>query len=140
MTDPRLSRGNEPRFDIDLAWGQQGETFVLGLLDGVRERTVEVKHDRQAARTGNVYIEYRCSADDIWHLSGISTTQATHWAYVINGRIALFLATADLKVAVKSAVKKGLAWRSSCPRGSRPTKGVLIPITVLLDEIRSLTA
>jgi hypothetical protein len=41
--------------------------------------TIEVKSDRQAAKTGNMVIEYECSSKG----SGITTTTADYWMYFI---------------------------------------------------------
>lgn len=63
-------------FKYDLKIGQEGESIIARLLT---DATVEVKTDWIAARTGNVFIEYESRGK----LSGLATTQAKFWAYII---------------------------------------------------------
>jgi hypothetical protein len=76
-----------PHFDLDLAHGEVGEGLLRELLGG---KTVEVKRDRQAYRTGNVVVEYRYRSRP----SGVAVTKAAWWAFVLddaNGKPASIL-------------------------------------------------
>ena len=65
------------KFDLDLLEGQIAEHILATLLAG----TIEVKTDSAVSRTRNVAIEYLCSGKP----SGIRTSEAEHWAFVLNG-------------------------------------------------------
>ena len=65
------------KFDLDLLDGQVAENVLANLLAG----TIEVKTDSAVSRTGNVAVEYLCSGRP----SGIRTSEAEHWAFVLNG-------------------------------------------------------
>ena len=85
-------------FQTDLAFGEQGELFVLKKLhykypkaykvEGYckewdlfvpeKEIGIEVKSDRATHKTGNVVIENKYGGAP----SGIETTKATWWAYI----------------------------------------------------------
>jgi len=90
-------------FQSDLAYGEQGELFVLKKLhykypkaykvEGyckewdlfVPEKNigVEVKSDRATHKTGNVVIENKYGGAP----SGIETTKATWWAYITKNNL-----------------------------------------------------
>jgi hypothetical protein len=54
--------------------------------------SVEVKHDRRAADTGNFFVETHAHGQP----SGISTTKATAWV-LVTGRTAYFIGTEKLR-------------------------------------------
>lgn len=63
-------------FKYDLILGNQGENIISELL---KDSTIEVKMDFLAHRTNNLFIEYLSREKP----SGISTTQAEFWFYII---------------------------------------------------------
>lgn len=71
------------------AWGHNiiknpdKETKSNDLIDQSTGATIEVKHDRMIAKTGNVALEYECNGKP----SGIKASTATYWVYVIKGDI-----------------------------------------------------
>ncbi len=73
--------GWNPKFDLDLKFGQQGEQWLrmLGAPgSGVR---IEVKTERdQWFATGNVVFEYACRNKP----SGVSTTEAEFWVQLLS--------------------------------------------------------
>lgn len=76
-------------FDIDFADGYAGEELVKKLLTG--GYTVEVKTDRRWHETGNIYVETSCwyNRSNSWEPSGLTTSKADYWAYVLQGTIIL---------------------------------------------------
>lgn len=126
----------EPRFDIDLAYGQQGELLVASIVDSLRDGTgaIEVKSDRRWRDTGNVYVELECRRRGRYVASGLQTTTATLWAFVIGyPAVVLIVPTAMLHEEV---------WRAGTRRaeetdGSHPTRGALVSTTVLMARLRS---
>lgn len=63
-------------FKYDLNIGKLGEQKIADILEN---KKLEVKYDKLASRTGNVVIEYESRNK----LSGISTTQANYYCYII---------------------------------------------------------
>jgi hypothetical protein len=78
-------------FDIDFRYGWEGELVVNWLLSAPIE-TVEVKRDKKWCRTGNFFIEVECWSDNnkCWYPSGITTSKATHQAFVIHDSVLVF--------------------------------------------------
>lgn len=107
-------------FSHDLALGQLGEDYVGEILSN---STIEVKSDLQAHKTGNVYVEYESRGKP----SGISTSQAEYWAFVISGRVVI-LPTAQLKKIAR------LYFKPVAGGDNNTSKGVLIPLTALLEH------
>jgi hypothetical protein len=61
-------------------------------------KTIEVKCDRIAVKTGNVYIEYESRGKP----SGISTSQADYWVYKFDEESAVIFKTEALKNKLSS--------------------------------------
>lgn len=98
--------GYEPRFDIDFSRGLIGENLVSNLPESIQSGTVEVKTDYRAETTGNFYVEtwqYGQADESDKKQSGINTTKADSWAFVIPQTGAMFLIkTDDLKALMKA--------------------------------------
>lgn len=120
MTEPtngRLSDGYQPDWDIDLSIGKAGERKVLAIADAWTEGRVEVKTDTRAATTGNLYVEFECKG----RASGINTTKADAWAFVV-GEVIIIIPTKALRAATSN-----MRW-VAMNRGSHPTRGYLVPL------------
>ena len=116
----------QPDWDIDLKDGKYGESIVkeLLLLD---DAEIEVKHDRLALMTGNVYVETHCRRRDGWHESGICTTKAKVWFFVLDAdnRITVSVTTEELRRQVKRFYPRNKREEKD---GSHPTRGVVVPL------------
>lgn len=110
-------------FKYDLKFGQAGESWAAQILSG-DEFKIEVKTDRMAHKTGNVFIEITYKGRP----SGISTTEADYWLYRIHENdTAIIVPVARLRTIVDEHVKeKGYKF------GGEHVKGALIPINKLL--------
>lgn len=133
----RVSEGYAPNFDLDLRHGQAGEQTVAAFIEGFTNGTIEVKSDRLAANTGNVYIEGECKRRDGWQPSGIAATTATYWALVIGETVILGVPTEVLRNCYAKASDPKLRMAREEKDGSHPTRGVAIPLNVLLLWIRA---
>jgi len=118
-------------FDLDLAVGHQGEALVEQLLTG--GATVEVKTDLKWKETGNLYIETVCWShnNENWYLSGLSSTKATYWAFVLEGTT-LLVPTEVLKQVVTA---RGRAITCNIP--PNPSKGYLIKVEDITNYLRN---
>jgi hypothetical protein len=117
-------------FDIDLAFGQEGESLVKDLLTG--GQTIEVKRDKRWKETGNLYIETECyfNRTHSWGPSGINVTKAAYWAFVLEDMV-LIIPTEALKYAVEE-----FGSSISCNIPPNPSKGVLVTVPQLLKSIK----
>jgi hypothetical protein len=118
-------------FDLDLAVGHQGEALVEQLLTG--GATVEVKTDLKWKETGNLYIETVCWShnNENWYLSGLSSTKASYWAFVLEGAT-LLVPTEVLKQVVTA---RGRAITCNIP--PNPSKGYLIKVEDITNYLRN---
>lgn len=125
----RRTVGYQPDFDIDLSVGAQGELFVANVIDSLATRgTIEVKYDARYLDTGNVYVEYMCKRIDGWKPSGIATTKAAFWAFVLGiDTFCFVIATSTLKNAARKQWKNKQN-RRELNRGSHPTKGIVLSL------------
>lgn len=131
-TADRLADGYEPNFDLDVAVGRQGELFVAHVVDSLLSgAAVEVKNDKRATDTGNVYLEYQCLYGGEFKLSGIATTQSDLWVHVIADQVAVVAPTWRWKEVARGRVRDG--HKRELNRGSHPTKGALVPMSGLLN-------
>lgn len=132
----RVAEGYAPDFDLDLRHGKAIERTVAAFIDGFTNGTVEVKSDRLAVETGNVYIEDECKRRDGWQSSGIVTTKADYWALVIGECVVLGIPTVVLRHCYEKALDPHLRMRRKETDGTHPTRGVAIPLNVLFTWIR----
>lgn len=127
--------GSGPAFDFDLAYGEDGErraASVLGwLLDG--DARVEVKTKR---RTDDwLYVETEQDpggTGTLWRPSGIATTEAPHWAYVVAETGILIVVPAR---ALRWSVTNGVGRDKECRDGDNPTRGQLLRFARILQDV-----
>ena len=109
-------------FKYDLQLGQLCEQQLGNILDNEK---VEVKTDYQASDTGNLFIEYLSRGKE----SGIITTEATWFAFIVSNEKIILVSTNKLKklcrpyLNTKRDVKGG---------DDNTSKGILLPIKDLL--------
>ena len=117
-------------FSTDLIFGQEGEKLVQELLTG--GYSVEVKTDRRWVDTGNVYVETDCyyQGKRAWGPSGITTTQADYWAFVLEGLVVLIPV-----LALRYAVDE-FGTSIDCKIPPNPSKGVLLTLPHLAKSIK----
>ncbi len=126
----------EPRFDIDFQDGYNGELFAENAVRAIKTGgSIEIKNDLLCADTGNVYIEFECLQNAQWRPSGIDarSTRSVVWCHIVNTEFVIFASTKHVR---HIALTKGQD--KQCIRGSHPTKGKVIPLTVLTRELARL--
>ena len=133
----RYADGYEPRFDIDNRYGHDGERLVGDVIQGMVTGCTEVKRDGMFHKTGNLYVEYECHRRDGWHKSGIATTEADAWAFVLGeSNVVICIATSVLKEIARDRYRQGHTAEET--NGSHPTRGVLIPAALIVEHARWL--
>lgn len=123
----KISRGYEPRFDIDLEFGKTGETTVADMLG--MSGTIEVKTDRHTDSL-NLFIETHKWNSGGWAQSGLMTSQANYWVYNV-GATSTVIPTGVLRLAVSTLDLKKVIVEYDIP-----TLGVLLP-RVLLQQVKA---
>ena len=108
-------------FKYDLEVGQVEEKMLAQILSG---STIEVKRDFLAHRTGNVLVEYESRGKP----SGIATTQAKHWAFILENETVVIIRTDRLKDKCRAEFQSG---RIASGGDSDTSKGVLLPVSYL---------
>lgn len=90
-------------FKYDLEFGKlEGESWFHNL---VTNKKIEVKCDRQAEFTGNVFIEFKSRGK----LSGLATTESDYYVYKYNDNQAFIIQTDYLKKRCKELVRRNKA-------------------------------
>ena len=119
----------DSNWDLDLRAGLAGESRVADLLS---LDTVEVKTDRRWLDTGNLYIETECfqQSTQTWEPSGIRTTKATHWAFVLEDSVVI-VPTYRLKESIWETARP-----VTCNIPPNPSRGYLITPGVLIEYVR----
>ena len=109
-------------FRYDLKVGQLEEKWLADLL---QSKTLEVKRDFKASQTGRVFVEFFCRGKP----SGIATTEADHWAFILKEGIVIILPTKRLKELVEEAQEKG---KTISGGDSNVSQGALIKLERLV--------
>jgi hypothetical protein len=112
----------QKNFDIDVEYGRQGENYLLDILETKR---IEVKTDRIAHITGNVAVEYRYRGRP----SGISTTEADYWAFLLYDMTTIIMVPTDkLKAIAREKYKQD---QITLGGDENASEMILIPINEL---------
>jgi hypothetical protein len=130
----------QPDWDLDLKAGEFAESVVKELLL-LEDSEIEIKYDRKAMSTGNLYIETHCRRRDGWQPSGITATKARVWFFMLNtdAKLTVSMTTEALRREVRRFAAAG--YTAEEKDGSHPTRGVLVPLrAVLLTPAREAVA
>jgi hypothetical protein len=120
-----MNFNNDFRFDLE--FGQlDGETWFHDL---VSNKKIEVKSDRIASITGNIYIEYYSRGK----LSGIATTQSDFYVYKVGKDEAIIISTSQLKKKLKQLVREGKALKDVKGGDNNTSTGILCKIKDLIN-------
>ena len=111
-------------FAFDLALGQAEEIWLADLLRG---KTVEVKRDFIASRTGNVFVEFQSRGK----ASGLATTRADFWAFILDGERVIIVPTQFLQQVARKAYKQGRTVRGG---DNNTSEGVLVRVKELVSN------
>jgi len=109
-------------FAFDLQMGQDEEIWLADLLRG---KTVEVKRDYIAARTGNLFVEFSSRGK----ASGLATTRADFWAFILDGERVIIVPTQFLQLRARQAYREG---RTASGGDSNTSEGVLVRVEELV--------
>ena len=110
------------KFNKDLSYGKRHEKLVMKSMENF-----ELKTDRMAHKTGNVYVEFQSRGKD----SGIRTSKSDTWIFKIVSKGDRHLFSVQIPLTrLKKLVSKDYR---VVPGGDNLTsKGYLVPITDLV--------
>ena len=109
-------------FAFDLIVGQMAEKELAAVL---QDKRIEVKSDKLAHRTGQVFVEYESRGKR----SGIATTQADYYCFEVRG-IFILVSVPTLKIIARKYIGTE---RDVKGGDSNTSKGILLPILDLLN-------
>lgn len=121
-------------FILDLPEGTAAERLAKEILSGERG-TVEVKREWIVSSSGNVAVEFKCRGRS----SGIATSMATWWAFVLDGpkyghEVVILIKRVRLRDLAREFYKKG-SWKPGGDNGA--SRMVLIPVDELVKWVPS---
>mgnify|MGYP003117204019 CR=1 FL=1 len=118
-----MKHNNDFRYDLKI--GNKGENLLAKILS-YTGKEIEIKTDLQASKTGNVFVEYESRGKD----SGIITTEAIWYAFVVSNENIIVISTTKLK----KLCRKYLGTNKDVTGGDENTsKGILLPIYELIN-------
>jgi hypothetical protein len=109
-------------FRYDLIIGQIAEHELANILTNKR---IEVKSDKAAHRTGNVFVEYASRGKP----SGLATTQADYYCFEVKGTYIL-ISVPRLKIIARKHIG---TYKDIRGGDENTSKGILLPILDLLN-------
>jgi hypothetical protein len=120
----------QPHWDIDYAYGRQGELLVGGLLEGIRTGSLRTEVKRKRVRDLWFYVETEHNPFGRgWEPSGIGRSTADYYAFVVDRTDAVVLVPT---ARIRRAIALGLGDAKECRDGTCPTRGRLIHLNTLL--------
>lgn len=133
----RLARGNVPGWDLDREFGEQAELFVADIAKAIRDGSVEVKRDGRWQETGNLYVEYSCRRAGEYRPSGIATSDADLWAFVLGDtEVTIIVPRLLLRRLCLELYRRGPGYQAEERSGTHPTKGVKVPMRRLIELLQ----
>ncbi len=124
-----LRNGYEPGFDIQLDYGHVGEQLVDWGLGYIASGKGEVKRDRKAMATGNVYVEYAaCGLDGRWKPSGLAATKSTLYSFVFADTGVFIVFPTEVLKYIARQVGRNPRRLAEQTYDKCPTKGVLVTL------------
>ena len=109
------------RFDLLIGNEIEGELGVI-----LNYKRIEVKSDRRAHRTGNVFVEYASRGKP----SGLATTQADYYCFEVKETFVL-ISVIKLKLICRKYFKTE---RDITGGDENTSKGILLPVLDMLAE------
>ena len=124
--------GTAPNWDIDLAFGEEGEARVASIL-GLDGSRVEVKTDRLYTQTHRVFVEVAQmpQGHDQWKNSGLMTTQADYWVFNVGALV--IIPTDVLRGCVARRMDEGEQPQAGGTAGDNPTLGYCLPLQWVIE-------
>jgi len=125
----------EPRFDIDLKYGRQGELQIGEFLEWIANGDGRVEVKRKRYLDHRIYVETHCDKGRTgdFRPSGINATTALLWVFVLGDTgIHISIPTDLLREALLEPSSRDKAELD----GSCPTRGKLVDFCVLLYRLK----
>ena len=127
----------EPRWDRDLAYGQQGELYWDDIFAWFARGNGRREDKRKRRLDLYFYVETECDKGRTgrYEPSGISVSEADIWTYLIGETgLGVVIPTRLLKEAVRHPTARRVEERD----GSCPTRGLLVHLAAMLDIAKGM--
>lgn len=125
LFDTVSPKGRMTKFDIDLSYGKEREHSFASMLGS----KIEVKSDRQARKTGNVYVEYESRGKP----GGIEATDADFWAQEVDDDVFIVMPVERLRKIVNRRLDK---YGATLGGDGKTSKGALVRVTELVKPVQ----
>lgn len=119
----RRSKGHDLKFVADMLDGESHEKNLASILNG----SIEVKADKAAQKTGNIYVE----VTDRGKPSGINTTTAEWQAQFLTGKGF----DSEVVVLIRTERLRRLIEGKRTVNGGDASTGVLVKLKTLMEPI-----
>lgn len=119
----RRSKGHDLKFVADMLDGESHEKNLASILNG----SIEVKADKAAQKTGNIYVE----VTDRGKPSGINTTTAEWQAQFLTGKGF----DSEVVVLIRTERLRNMVEGKRTVNGGDASTGVLVKLTTLMEPI-----
>jgi len=115
-----MDYNNDFRYDLKL-----GQIHEQWLADVLTDASIEVKRDYLAAKTGRLFVEFQSRGKP----SGLATSEAEYWAFVLYGHKVVILPTESLRDICRKKFKAGKVVKGG---DNNTSLGVLLELGDLL--------
>lgn len=128
-------------FDIARLYGEQGELWVVDLLDHLRTHSPLIEVKRKSRHDDEFFIEFEKLSYGKWVPSGIAVTEASVWFYVIDDlSIAAVFPTDQLRLAIKEAEQTPYRQPLTSNSATQRTKGWVLSMRQIISAKKQETA
>lgn len=120
-----VSFQNRSKFDIDRSYGKEREHRFAEMINS----TMEVKSDRKANVTGNVYVEFESRGKP----GGVSSTAADVWVQEVDEDVFVVMPVKRMRELVQKRLEK---YGPVLGGDGKTSKGVLLRVTELTKPMK----
>lgn len=126
------SYNGDKRFDITYNYGAKAEKFIGSILELVDRGDVKIEVKRKSREDGKFYVELEADpgGSGRFQPSGLTTTEADLWAFVVGGTGVAFWATPK---QLRTAIDRNYGFPAKERVGSCPTRGRLLDFYDILN-------
>lgn len=124
-TFERVQPRKASKFDIDLSYGKEREHRFSDMIHS----KMEVKSDRKANVTGNIYVEYESRGKP----GGVSATDAQTWVQEVDKDVFIVMPVERMKELVRRRLDK---YDPVLGGDGHTSKGVLLRVTELVKPLK----
>lgn len=133
------SYNGDKRFDITFRYGEKAEKFIGSILELVNSGDITIEVKRKSREDGKFYVELEADPGRRGHFepSGLATTEADLWAFVVGGTgVAVWARPQQLM----TAIERKYGFPAEEKQGTCPTRGRLLDFFDILAAVHEQPA